>query len=270
MKWLRIDANMTRNPKVTAVKGDGLMLYLRGLCYCAEHETDGIIPTHVIPSLVSDFVDLDLWSSRRRKPVDNSPQPVDNSTPDGASLSPLCRQVVAPVTRTVTGQVADASSYGEDETPPGGMSQAAFDRRRQRLVKRLCDAGLWHQTPHGYEVNDYLKYQPEKSEMAEREERRREIDRERKRRERARKRGVPLSSACRNVTPVTVRTTRGYPLRDNPPSYETHDEEGVTPALEGAGAPLAAAQGQGNGNGVHGPDEARKIIERLSAAKQMP
>lgn len=255
---------MTRNPKVTAVKADGLMLYLRGLCYCAEHETDGHIPAHAVPSLVSDFVDLELWSARRRTPVDNSPE----ASPDGASLSPTCRQVVAPVTRTVTRTLADAST---EDTPPGGMSQSAFDRRRQRLVKRLVDAGLWHQTPHGYEVNDYLKYQPEKSELAEREERRREADRERKRRERARKRGVPLSPDCRNVTPVTVPTTRGYPLRDNPPSQDTLSQGG-TPALGGAGAPEASVvelptADPGAVLDEHGP---QAIIRRLTEAKRMP
>ena len=264
MKWLRIDANMTRNPKVTAVKADGLILYLRGLSYCAEHETDGLIPAHVITSLVSDFVALELWSVRRRKPV-------DKSTPDGASLSPLCRQVVAPVTRTVTGQVADASDGDESDTPPGGMTQSAFDRRRQRLVKRMVDAGLWHETPHGFEVNDYLKYQPERSEIEDRDERRREADRERKRRERARKRGVPLSPACRNVTPVTVPTVRGYPLRDNPP-YQDARLDGVTPALGGAGAPIASTAEEKTEDtqafmDEHGP---HAIIRRLTEAKRMP
>lgn len=255
MKWLRWDANASRNPKLLSVKADGMLLYLRGLEYCAEHETDGLIPGHVVGWLVADFVDLELWSARRRRPVDNSPE--DGS--DGASLSPTCRQLVAPVTRTVTRTLDDASNPGEAEPAPVGMSRAAFDRRRQRLVKRLCDAGLWHQTPHGYEVNDYLKYQPEKSELAEREERRRAADRERKRRERARKRGVPLSSDCRNVTPVTVPTIRGYSLRSNPP-YEDTPDHGGTPALEGAGAPDAVMD-------EHGP---HAIIRRLSDAKRMP
>lgn len=264
MKWFRLDANALRNPKLTSVKADGILLYLRGLAYCAEHETDGLIPKHVIPSLVEDFTELELWTSRRRKPVDNSPGLVDNSTPDDARLSPTCRQVVAPVRGQSRGHLDDASDAGTPADTSGGMSRAAFDRRRQRLVRRLVEAGLWHENPNGYEVNDYLKYQPEKSELEERDERRRAADRERKRKERARKRGVPLSPDCRNVTPVTVPTIRGYSLRSNPPFDETLSEEGGTPALEGAGAPVAPA------DEMQGADHARAIVAKLRGGAQMP
>lgn len=243
VKWLRIDTNITRNPKVTAVRADGLMLYLRGLCYCAEHETDGLIPKHVIPGMVEDFVALGLWTNRA--------EPVHNS----AGLSGTCREFVGNVHGLSRGQLDDASNA--DSAP--GLTASAVERRRQRLVKRLVDAGLWHKTPHGYEVNDYLKYQPEKSELAEREERRREADRERKRRERAKKRGVPLSGERRNVTPVTPHTKRGYSLRSNPPVDNTLSQGG-TPALEGAGAPDELLE-------EHGP---QAIIRRLSEAKRMP
>lgn len=253
VKWLRIDANMTRNPKVTAVKADGLILYLRGLSYCAEHETDGLIPRHAVHGMTEDFVALGLWTTKA--------EPVDNS----ADVSGTCREFVGNVHGLSRGHV-DGASNGASAP---GLSTSAIERRRQRLVKRLVDAGLWHKTPHGYEVNDYLKYQPEKSELEEREERRREADRERKRRERAKKRGVPLSGDCRNVTPVTPYTKRGYSLRSNPPFDET-TPEGGTPALGGAGAPVASSAEQPSDIerviDEHGP---QAIIRRLADAKRM-
>lgn len=266
VRWLRWDANASRNPKLLSVKADGMVLYLRGLEYCAEHETDGLIPKHVIPWLVADFVDLELWSARRRKPVDNSPEPVDNSPEtehNNARLSAVCPPVVrnVTVTESVTGRDSEP-----DGLNPGGMSDEALARRRRRLVKRLVDAGLWHANPHGYEVNDYLQYQPERSEIEERDERRRAQARERKRRERARKRGQPLSADCPNVTHVTPYTLRGYSLRNNPQEGGHDFGSGSTPALEGAGAPPDSSPT----NGTTGADEARKIIERLRAGSQMP
>ncbi len=256
MKWLRLDVNATRNPKLTSVKADGMFLYLRGLAYCAEHETDGLIPKQAVPGLVADFVELELWHPRGRRVVDN---PVDNSAEsehNEAPLSAVCPEFVRNVTRTESVTGRDIESEG---LTPAGMSDEAFARRRRRLVKRLVDAGLWHKTPHGYEVNDYLAYQPEKSELEERDERRREKDRERKRRERARKRGVPLSEDCPNVTPVTVRTIRGYPLRDNPPKGVTLSSGG-TPALEGAGAPALSES----------DNPAREILAKLRESSRLP
>lgn len=248
MKWLRIDANITRNPKVTAVKADGLMLYLRGLCYCAEHETDGVIPRHVVPAMVDDFIHMGLWITRKSCP------------PNVRRLSALSRD-----------SHADSHADTCECNEPEDMSKAAFDRRRRRLVKRLVDAGLWHETPDGYAVNDYLKYQPERSEIEERDERRKAAARERKRRERAKKNVRDLSAECPNVTHVTPYTKRGYSLRSNPPFDETHSQGG-TPALEGAGAPVI---GEAENNTAdteqvldeHGP---HAIIRRLSEAKRMP
>lgn len=251
MKWLRWDANASRNPKLMSVKADGMLLYLRGLEYCAEHETDGLIPKAVVRSMVDDFVDLGLWITQ----------------PKRAQVSGKCPASVRNVTVT-------ESVTGEDDDDGGdgyGMTREAFERRRRRLVGRLVKSGLWHEHPLGYEVNDYLQYQPERSEIEERDERRRAAARERKRRERARKQGADVSAKCPNVTPVTPYTKRGYSLRSNPPFDETHSHGG-TPALEGAGAPEASVvelptADTGTVLDEHGP---QAIIRRLSEAKRMP
>lgn len=240
MKWLRIDANITRNPKVASVRADGLVLYLRGLCYCAEHETDGLIPRHAVAGLVDDFVHMGLWITQ----------------PKSAQVSAKCPRSVrnVTVTESVTGRDMDDD---DDEQEP--MTRQAFDRRRRRLVKRLVDAGLWHETPDGYSVNDYLEYQPERSELEERDERRKAKARERKRRERARKRGDEVSAECPNVTPVTPHTIQGYSLRNNPTQGVTLSSGG-TPALEGAGAPDLDGD-------EYGPEV---IVKMLRDAKRMP
>ena len=247
---------MTRNPKVTAVRADGLMLYLRGLSYCAEHETDGHIPAHAVPGMVDDFLELGLWITQ--------PKSEHNNEEVSAKCPPSVHGVT--VTQSVTGRDIEP-----DGLNPQHMTKQAFDRRRRRLVKRLVDAGLWHETPHGYEVNDYLQYQPERSEIEERDERRRAAARERKRRERARKRGEQVSAKCPNVTPVTPYTKRGYSLRSNPQESGAHFQGG-TPALEGAGAPVAQGGETPTADAgavldEHGP---QAIIKRLAEAKQMP
>jgi hypothetical protein len=249
VKWLRWDANASRNPKLHSVRADGMFLYLRGLEYCAEHETDGVIPAAVVRSLVDDFVDLGLWITQ----------------PKRAQVSGKCPPSVRVVTRTesVTPEDDDAA----DDAP--AMSREAFERRRRRLVARLIAAGLWHEHPLGYEVNDYLQYQPERSEIEERNERKRAADRERKRRERARKQGAQVSAKCPNVTHVTPHTIRGYSLRNNPPVEDTLSQGG-TPALGGAGAPVAAADEKHSDVEAvlseHGP---QAIVRRLSDAKRM-
>lgn len=251
MKWLRWDANASRNPKLLSVRADGMLLYLRGLEYCAEHETDGLIPRAVVRSMVDDFVALGLWITQ----------------PKRAQVSAKC----PPSVRNVTVTESVTGDDGEYDDEPGGMSQEAFERRRRRLVARLVKSGLWHEHPLGYEVNDYLQYQPERSEIEERDERRRAAARERKRRERARKQGAQVSAKCPNVTPVTPYTKRGYSLRSNP-QVGGSLSQGGTPALEGAGAPVTPQDEQQATDierviAEHGP---QAIVRRLSDAKRMP
>jgi hypothetical protein len=231
-----------------------MFLYLRGLEYCAAHETDGLIPREVVPSLVADFSTIGLWITQ----------------PKRAQVSAKCPPSVPGVTGqsrvTQRDMVDDASN--DDDT--GELSKQAHDRRRRRLVQRLVDAGLWHETPHGYEVNDYLQYQPERTEIAERDERRKAKARERKRRQRANQSVREVSAKCPNVTHVTPYTKRGYSLRSNP-QVGRDANSGGTPALEGAGAPVAPMDETPTADvgaviDEHGP---QAIIKRLADAKRM-
>ena len=43
--WIKLHDNFFRNPKVLAAGDDAALLYVQGLCYCSDSETDGRIPT---------------------------------------------------------------------------------------------------------------------------------------------------------------------------------------------------------------------------------
>lgn len=186
MPWIRVEANALSHPKLVSVKGAGMLLYLRSIGYAASHLTDGRIPRDVVPSLVADFVDLEVWPDPCRRPV------AEPSQRNGVTSS---------VTALPPGDVTD------DER----RSKRALDRRRQRLVRRLVEVGLWVETPDGYEVHDYLDYQPSAAEAKASKERAREATRERVRRHRARKKAGSLSPNGRKNDDVTLTTIRPIP-----------------------------------------------------------
>jgi hypothetical protein len=50
---------------------------------------------------------------------------------------------------------------------PDGMIGRLCDRKRPlQLARRLVDVGLWHAVNGGYEIHDYLCYQPTRVEIA--------------------------------------------------------------------------------------------------------
>lgn len=55
------------------------------------------------------------------------------------------------------------------------LSPELSAKRRAAVVKRLVDAGLWHEIKEGYQINDYLKYNPSHAQL----EARREQERQR-------------------------------------------------------------------------------------------
>jgi hypothetical protein len=68
--WVKIDDHFPNHPKVVRAGGDAAWLYLCGLCYCAEHLTDGKIPAAMVPrlsdrkapmKLARKLVDVGLW-----------------------------------------------------------------------------------------------------------------------------------------------------------------------------------------------------------------
>lgn len=71
MTWVKLDDAFFRNPKVTAVQPLGRLLYMAGLCHCADTLSDGEIHSRDLPSLylqsgasakhVGQLVDAALW-----------------------------------------------------------------------------------------------------------------------------------------------------------------------------------------------------------------
>jgi hypothetical protein len=86
--WLRLEASFIDHPKVAPLSNQAFRIHIRGLCYCAQHLTDGFIP------------------------------------------------------RIVAG-------------------------RNERWIQELLDAGLWEEMGQGlgYEIHDYLEYNPSRDEL---------------------------------------------------------------------------------------------------------
>lgn len=71
MTWVKLDDAFFRNPKVTAVHPLGRLLYMAGLCHCADTLSDGEIASRDLPLLfvqtsatakhVGQLVDAALW-----------------------------------------------------------------------------------------------------------------------------------------------------------------------------------------------------------------
>jgi hypothetical protein len=91
--WVKLDDRFAGNPKVSELSDAAFRLYVSALCWCSQHETDGVVT--------------------RKK----------------------------------------AKMLG-----------------RQTRIVELVAAGLWHVTDHGYEVHDYLVYNPSRLELEQRRE----------------------------------------------------------------------------------------------------
>lgn len=51
--WIKLHNNFFRNPKVLAAGEDAALLYIQGLVYCSDSETDGAIPTPALRMLTA-------------------------------------------------------------------------------------------------------------------------------------------------------------------------------------------------------------------------
>lgn len=184
MPWLRLEASALTHPKLISVKGAGILLYLRSISYAANHLTDGVVPRDAVPGLVADFVDLEVWPY----PCPRTVRPLSGRNGVTSSVTPLRE---------------------EDEEDEERRVRDALSKRRRRLVARLVEVGLWHETSDGYVVHDYLDYQPSAKDAKDAKDRAREANRERQRRYRARKKGGTLSASRPeqdDVTPTTIRS----------------------------------------------------------------
>ncbi len=53
MSWVRIDDAAPDHPKLVGLDDDAFALWVRGLCYCARHSTDGKIPLAAVPRMTA-------------------------------------------------------------------------------------------------------------------------------------------------------------------------------------------------------------------------
>ena len=53
-RWVRLDVDYFRNPKMQTVGLRGRALHLAGVCYCAAQLTDGHIPSTAVAGLLAD------------------------------------------------------------------------------------------------------------------------------------------------------------------------------------------------------------------------
>lgn len=73
MTWLKLDDRFAGHPKVSALSDGAFRLHVSGLLYCAGHETDGLIPAELVPTLMPTYrpkylpelADRGLWLPRR-------------------------------------------------------------------------------------------------------------------------------------------------------------------------------------------------------------
>jgi hypothetical protein len=75
MDWIRLDVAVLRDPKVMGTGWEGALLYIWGLTYAGEHETDGVIPTaamEAVPrwlkrpaTVATKLVSAGLWESAK-------------------------------------------------------------------------------------------------------------------------------------------------------------------------------------------------------------
>lgn len=160
MSWVKLDDKLWSHPKIAALEARALKLWLFGLCWCNQQETDGVIPRAMLAQL-------------------------------------------------------------------GGTP---------KLAGELVKVGLWHATPTGWEVHDYLVYQPSKARL--------EAERGRIKERVARHRQGPTSAACNGVTAtVTNADVTGavsdlkrrprpdpIPIRSDHPDPPIQDLTGHAPA----------------------------------------
>lgn len=64
--WLRLNADFADHPKVVGLSDAAIAAWVRALCYCGQHRTDGLVPWGharriAKPKIRSELVDAQLW-----------------------------------------------------------------------------------------------------------------------------------------------------------------------------------------------------------------
>ena len=149
MSWVRVDDRAWSHPKLTKVGGNSVKLWLFGLCWCNQHQTDGVIPKHALTLLggtkksVTELVSAGLWETTGdgwnvRNYLEFQPSRAQLEEQKARTLERVKRHrnAVTPtkcngdVTRSVTGGVTGAPTqpnptqpnptHRDPPLPPGG------------------------------------------------------------------------------------------------------------------------------------------------------
>jgi len=66
--WARIEDSFPSHPRVVGLSDGAFRLYVTGVCYAAQHLTDGLVPRAVVPdpALARELVVAGLWITSRQ------------------------------------------------------------------------------------------------------------------------------------------------------------------------------------------------------------
>lgn len=66
MTWVRLEGGFTTHPKIAKVGLVGGWVFVEGMCYAAEHRTDGFLPVEAIPRLLTSLTGVAVIEDSRR------------------------------------------------------------------------------------------------------------------------------------------------------------------------------------------------------------
>lgn len=72
MSWVRVDDKAWSHPKISNLSANGVRLWIFSLCWCNEHETDGVIPSTTLRLLkgtkrsAEELVSAGLWEATEK------------------------------------------------------------------------------------------------------------------------------------------------------------------------------------------------------------
>ena len=65
MPWIKLNDNAPQHPKVAALSDRAFRVWIQSLCYCAQFQTDGLLPSAFLASVTrrvyDELVDGELW-----------------------------------------------------------------------------------------------------------------------------------------------------------------------------------------------------------------
>lgn len=137
MTWVGIDDAILDNPKIADVGPIGFALHVAGITYAARNLTDGFIPFGRADTLLPT-----RWATADPSACDDEACELPDDECEHSK-----REIVWSLAR-VCGMLGQDGGEVIDAT-----------------VQELVDAGLWRRVSGGYQIHDYLVYNPSREEV---------------------------------------------------------------------------------------------------------